>query len=323
MFKYAGKRIGLGLLNLFVIILLCFVLVKNLEVVRETAASIDPERDPYLHARMVARGYFDPLMVQFWRYITNIIFHWDFGVSMSMFRGREVTEIYSTRLPPSMIMNFGSTLIATPIALVLGVFAALKKNKWQDHFVSTIVILLISVPVFVSGFALQYFLAFRWDIFPVWAPPLMEDDSWFRWAMIWPLVLPMIILALPTIASLTRNTRAELTEQLTADYTLLARTKGLSVTQTTVRHSFKNAMVLFIPVIIISFVANFTGSIIVERMFNIQGVGSLMLESIETLDYSLFMFGTVFYTSLGLLFSIIADLMYGLIDPRIRMGARR
>ena len=132
----------------------------------------------------------------------------------------------------------------------------------------------------------------------------------------------IIALSFGEIAGLCRFTRAELTETLTSDYMLLARTKGLTRSQATVRHALKNAMVPILPMIIGSFISVLSGSMIIEKIFAIPGVGQLYIQSIQLLDYDVFMMDTVFYTFVGLLAGIVVDISYGFIDPRIRMGER-
>ena len=131
---------------------------------------------------------------------------------------------------------------------------------------------------------------------------------------------PVIALSFGEIASLCRFTRAELTETLTSDYMLLARTKGLTRAQATSRHALKNAMVPILPMIISSFVGILGGSMIIEQIFGVPGVGRLYIQSINLLDYDVFMVDCVFYTFVSLLAGIVVDLSYGFIDPRIRMG---
>ena len=133
------------------------------------------------------------------------------------------------------------------------------------------------------------------------------------------------LLGFGTVAGLTRYTRAELTEVLTSDYLLLARTKGLSRAQTVVRHALRNAMVPIFPMILGEFVGIMSGSIIIEQIFGIPGVGPLYVSSITaaTPDYNFFMLLSAFYTLIGLLSGIIVDISYGLIDPRIRMGSKK
>ena len=136
-------------------------------------------------------------------------------------------------------------------------------------------------------------------------------------------MIPAIVsLSFGEIAGLCRFTRAELTETLTSDYMLLARTKGLTRSQATIRHAMRNSMVPILPMIISSFIGILGGSMIIEQIFAIPGVGELYIKSIQQLDYDVFMLDSIFYTFVGLLAGIVVDISYGFIDPRIRMGER-
>ena len=136
-------------------------------------------------------------------------------------------------------------------------------------------------------------------------------------------MIPAVIaLSFGQIAGLTRFTRAELTETLTSDYMLLARTKGLKKSQAIVRHALKNAMVPILPMIISTFISILGGSMIIEQIFAVPGVGQLYIQSINLRDYDVFMMDTIFYTLVGLLAGIVVDISYGFIDPRIRMGEK-
>jgi ABC-type dipeptide/oligopeptide/nickel transport system permease component len=136
------------------------------------------------------------------------------------------------------------------------------------------------------------------------------------------MIPPILALSFGQIAGLCRFTRAELTETLTQDYMLLARTKGLTRSQATVRHALKNAMVPILPSIISSFIGILGGSMIIEQIFSIPGVGQLYVQSVVGRDYDVFMMDSIFYTFISLLAGIVVDISYGFIDPRIRMGER-
>ena len=136
------------------------------------------------------------------------------------------------------------------------------------------------------------------------------------------MILPILALAFGSVAGLCRFTRAELTESLTSEYMLLARTKGLTRAQATTRHALKNAMVPILPSIIASFIGILGGSMIIEQIFGIPGVGRLFIQSINLRDYDVFMIDSIFYTFISLLAGIVVDISYGFIDPRIRMGAK-
>ena len=183
------------------------------------------------------------------------------------------------------------------------------------------VMVFVSVPSYVYAFLVQYFLFFKLDWIPLQVYSLADaGGSWFTAKMFHSMLGPVIALSFGEIASLCRFTRAELTETLTSDYMLLARTKGLTRAQATSRHALKNAMVPILPMIISSFVGILGGSMIIEQIFGVPGVGRLYIQSINLLDYDVFMVDCVFYTFVSLLAGIVVDLSYGFIDPRIRMG---
>ena len=137
-------------------------------------------------------------------------------------------------------------------------------------------------------------------------------------------MLPAIIsLGFGTVAGLTRYTRAELSEVLTSEFMLLARTKGLTRAQATTRHAMKNAMVVILPMIIGEFIGILSGSLIIEQIFGIPGIGDIYVKAINLRDYNFFMADTIIYTSIGLLAGIVIDISYGFIDPRIRVGSKK
>ena len=316
--KYVLKRIALMLVVFTIILTICFVLVKLLQPEVGIGAVAEVEA-----ARREALGYNKPIMVQYGIYLRNIFTEGDLGTSWKIDYMKPVTEVIGDRLVPTVIINLYSIIFSIPIGIALGIFAALKKNKWQDHLVSTFVMLFISVPSFVYAFVLQYFVGFRLGWFPLVVSSLYDaGGSWFSAKMFHSMILPIFALSFGTIASLTRFTRAELTEALTSDYMLLARTKGLTKGQATVRHALKNAMVPILPTIISLFVGILSGAMIIEQIFAINGVGQLYLKSLNLLDYDVFLGTGMFYTIVGLAGTIVVDLSYGFLDPRIRMGER-
>lgn len=318
MFKYIMKRLGLLVLTFAIIEIICFVLIKALPIVIPIEFGKDGD---LIIARLRARGYYDPIPVQFFNYLKNIFTRGDFGIIYNLpeYRYQEVTEVFKSKLPPTILINVYSSLFAVPLGIGLGIFAALKKNKWQDQVVSTVVMIFISVPSFVYAFLVQYLLCYKANLFPM---RMNAGYDYFTWEMFRSMLPAVISLSFGSIAGYTRYTRAELTEVLTNDYMLLARTKGLTKAQATTRHALRNAMVPIFPSIVGEFVAVLSGSLIIERIFSVPGVGGLYLMAINTKDYDSFMFLSGFYILVGLLASIIIDLSYGIIDPRIRMGAK-
>lgn len=316
--KYILKRIALMLLTFFIIMTACFILIKMLPIVIDVSIGADAE---LLKAQLEARGYYDPILVQYVNYIKRILLHGDFGIGVNMpeFRNRPVWDVFVKQLPPTVLINLYSSVFAIPIGLLLGIFAALKKNKWQDHGISTLVIALISVPSYVIAFLLQYVLCFKLELFPL---TMQSGYDYFSWEMFRSMLPAVLALSFSSIAGYCRFTRAELTEVLTGEYLLLARTKGLTRRQAITRHALRNAMVPIFPMIIGEFVAVLSGSLIIEQIFAVPGVGRLYLNSINSLDYDFFMLLSGFYTLVGLTAGIVVDISYGIIDPRIRMGAK-
>ncbi len=318
MFKYVLKRIGLMILTFSVIMFTCFVLIKLLPIPLGEGLGTDKK---LLQMELEARGYYDPIMVQLWNYLVRIFTKGDFGIGTNMpgYAGVPIWDAFVSRLPPTVLINVYSSLIGVPIGLGLGILAALKKNKWQDQVISTGVIAMIAIPSVVYAFLIQYVFCFQLG----WFPLRMESGTdYFSWEMFRSMIPAVISLCLGSIAGYARYTRAELTEVLTSEYMLLARTKGLTRGQATVRHALRNAMVPIFPMILGEFVSVLSGSMIIESVFDIPGVGGLYLKSITVLDYDFFMLLSGFYTLVGLAAGIIIDISYGFIDPRIRMGAK-
>ena len=333
MFKYVLKRLGLMLMTFCIIMLMCFVLIKLLPIVVTVQVGQDAR---IIYGQLEARGYicnvvYDPttqlysydtvpILKQLWSYLQRI-FQGDFGIGVSMaeYRGYSVWDVFMEKMPPTVLINVYSTLIGVPIGLGLGIFAALKKNKWQDQVISVFIILLISVPSIVLGLIVQYVFCFKLRWFPL---TMNSGFNYFTWPMFRSMLPAVFSLCLGSIAGYARFTRAELTEVLTSEFMLLARTKGLTRGQATLRHALRNAMVPIFPMILSEFVLVLSGSLVIERMFSIPGVGRLYLDSITYQDYDFFMLLSGFYTLVGLLAGIVTDISYGFIDPRIRMGAR-
>ncbi len=317
MFKYALQRFFYMLLVLLIITFMCFVLIRMLP------ASTLPPGDPHadvVEARREAMGYNEPIIVQFGIFLRNIFTKFDWGVSDKLFFGQDVWKIFVERLPASMIVNLYSIVLSIPIGIALGVFAALKKNTWMDYLISTLTMVVISVPSFVYAFVIQYVFSFKLK----WLPFVMKAGTdWFSWPMFVSMLPAILSMAFGTIAGFTRTTRAELCEVLTSEFMLLARTKGLTKAQATVRHAMRNCFVVIVPSIFGSFIGILGGSLIIENIFSIPGVGGLTLNAINGRDYPIFMLTTVFYTAIGLAAGLVVDISYGFIDPRIRMGSKK
>lgn len=327
------KRLGLMVFTFLIIITMCFVLIKLLPIHVNVAPGQDKEiavkqlvdRGWITNVREEANGVYKfdrvPIMIQLGTYVKRIITEGDFGVATTYgeYINKPVWDVFVRKLPPTILINIYSTLIGVPIGLGLGVIAALKKNKWQDQLINVLIILLNSLPSIVLGLAIKYFLCFKLGWFPL---NMNRGTDYFTWDMFRSMLPAVFALCLGSISGYARFTRAELSEVLTGEYMLLARTKGLTKGQAIFRHAMRNSMVVIFPSILSEFISVLSGSLIIENMFSIPGVGGLYLNAINFQDYDFFMLLSGFYALVGLVAGIVIDISYGFIDPRIRMGAK-
>ncbi len=329
---YIAKRLALMVVTFIAIFVICFVLIRLLPLTPELGTG-DME---VFYIRMVAQGRMRkdpssptgysmvPILEQLWNFFANLFKpgnEFPFGMSYKIEKWASPVDILFSRMPPTILINVYSMIIAIPVGIGLGIYMALKKNKWQDQLLSVLVMLVISVPSFVYAFVFQYLFGYVWQILP----PTRASSSfgWFSPQMTLSLILPVMSMCVGSIAGFARYTRAELTEVLTSDFMLLARTKGLTRAQATVRHALRNSMVPIFPMILGEIISVLSGSLVIENVFSVNGVGALYVESITTRDYDVFQFVAMFYVAIGLIGTLVVDVSYGLVDPRIRMGGKK
>lgn len=264
--------------------------------------------------------YQTPIFQQYFSWLRNIFVRWDWGKSTLIEPGVDVMVIILERLPQSMICNILSSVWAVPLGIFLGVVAALNKNKPVDNVISTLVMVFISVPSFVLITFVIYTFGYQLNWLPSqFAKP---DDSALMKAMSY--IIPVFCLSFGSICGYCRFTRAELCEVMESEYLLLARTKGLTKRQSIIRHALRNAMVPIIPSILAEFIGILGGSMILESLYGIHGIGSLFVDALNgDRDYNVLFVDMALFTTISLVAGVILDLSYGFIDPRIRMGAKK
>ncbi len=262
-----------------------------------------------------------PISQQYFSWLTNIVTEWNWGLSTRVQVNVPVFEVLRSRIPVTVQLNLIALAFYIPVGFTLGIIAALRKDTILDNLISISVMVMISIPSFVSMLFLVLIFGYQLGWFPTQFPA-RDITGTIRYTA---LVLPVLGLSFGAIAGLTRTTRAELTEVLTSEFLLLARTKGLSRPQAVVRHAMRNSMVPLVPGIIFSFVGLLSGSVIIERIYRIPGTGRIFIRAMEpnNYDYNLILGITAFYTIVGLFAVLLVDLSYGIVDPRIRMGARK
>ena len=263
-----------------------------------------------------------PIPVQYFRWLYNVITKWDWGTSTKIAINRPAFSVISQRMPLTLILNLAGLIFYLPFGFAFGIIAALKKDKLIDNLMQIFIMVFLSIPSLVLLLTLIIILSYKLN----WLPslfPLIGIES--NWQIAKGFIVPIIAMSLPSIASLTRLLRAELSEVQTSDFVMLAKTKGLSHGQSVIRHAIRNSLVPMVPIIIGSFAGLLSGSFIMERVYGIPGVGTITLRALQqnNYDYNVLMASNAFYGIIGLFTVLIVDLSYGLVDPQIRMGAKK
>lgn len=312
MFRYILKRLGYMIATLLVVISVTFFLVRLLPGTPFNDQKLNSNQIEILNQKY---GLDAPVPVQFAKYMTGV-FQGKLGTSFQ-WDNKNVEDIIKTRMAPSAILGIQSLAIGSVVGLILGIIAALKRNTIWDYGATIISVLGVSVPSFVFAALLQLYCSVKPSnpIFPIaWGLPLGSD---FRY--VWT-VLPSIALSIFTIANVSRFTRTELVEVMNSDYIITAKSKGLSKATVVLKHGIRNALIPVITVIGPLVVGLLTGSLVVERVFSVPGLGDLLVTAINTNDLFVISGVAIFYSSFYIFTILIVDILYGVIDPRIRLA---
>ncbi|MFC5405254.1 ABC transporter permease [Cohnella soli] len=309
MLKYVLRRFIYMIITLWVIITATFFLMKLLpgNPFGEAAAKMPPENLAILKAQY---GLDKPEWQQYLKYLGNVAVG-DLGVSYQ-FPTRTVVSVIKQSFPASLELGIESLIIAVIFGITLGIIAALRHNKWQDYSAMFIALIGISVPSFVVAPLLSLYVGNRWGILP---PGLWEGPE--------NRILPAIALAFGTIAILARMMRASMLEVSSLDYIKTAKSKGLPTSKIVIGHMLRNAILPVVTILGPIAVNVITGTLIVESVFVIPGLGYQFVSSITTLDYTMITGLTIFYAAILIVVMFLTDIAYGIIDPRIRMSGRR
>ena len=305
MLRYTLRRLLGAIPTLFLVIVLAFLLVHA-----APGGPFDDERalPAEIEANIAAAYHLDePLPLQFLRYLGGVV-RGDFGPSYS-YRDYTVSELIGRSFPVSLQLGVLAMLLAAVTGVSLGVVAALRRNTALDKIVMGVAMTGISIPVFVIAPLLVLLLAVQLQ----WLPA-----SWTGSESSSRLLLPVISLALPQIAYIARLTRASLIEVLSSDFIRTARAQGLGTAAIVRYHALKPAMLPVLSYMGPAVAAVLTGSVVVEEIFGIPGLGQLFVRGSLNRDYTLVLGVVIFYAALIVLLNLIVDLLYGAIDPRIR-----
>lgn len=306
MLKYILKRLAIAALTLIVIVFILYLMLQLMPGTPFNDEKLTPSQLAIIKAKY---GLDKPFIVQFFNYL-KMMLHGDFGVSYSIQKNMPVSQILGARLGVSIRIGLQAVVIGLFFGLILGIVAALKKNTWIDTFASLLSVIGVSIPSFV--FALFFILLFakKLNILPVLynvREPFVSS------------IMPSIALSVFTIANIARFTRSEMAEVLGSEYMQLAQSKGLSKNILIFRHALRNTLIQVITVLAPLIVGLMTGSLVIEKMFSIPGIGQLLTMGIQVNDYNVIMACAFVYSVMYIVIMLIVDLLYGVIDPRIRL----
>ncbi len=261
-----------------------------------------------------------PISQQYGTWLNKVFTEFDWGTSTRIQTNVDATYILNRTFKYTIGVNLIVLLLQIPIGLIIGSVAAIRKDKLFDNITSVVIMVFISLPAFVVIMLLMKW--FGSDL--GWVPYQWPPDNDPLATRILGYFIPVISLSLGGIAGLSRRVRAELAEGLTQDFVLLARTKGLSKRQAIFRHALRMSLTPIIPGLFFSFVTLLGGAGITETVYGIPGAGRMFIQASlrGTPDYNVIMYDTAFFGFIGLFTSILIDMSYGLVDPRIKMGAR-
>lgn len=304
MARYVLRRLVYMVLTLWVIVTLTFVVMHSIPG--------DPflstkRTTPAIRANLMAKYGLDrPRHEQYLIYMQNLL-RGDLGISMQ-YQQRTVSEVIGAGFPVSASLGLRALAYAVPAGLFLGVVAALRRGRVWDYAAMIIAVIGVSVPSFVIGTLLQYTVAVRLGWLPV--------AGWGTWDRA---VLPAFALGLGALAVSARLMRASMLDVLNQDYVKTARAKGLSEAEVVWRHTLRNAFLPLVTVLGPLVVAVITGTLVIEQVFAIPGLGRFFVQSIINQDYTMILGTTVFYAALLVISFFVVDLLYGVVDPRIRL----
>ena len=303
--KYVLKRVFFMIITLWLIATITFFLMQLLPGTPYTNQErLSPETIEMLNKQV---GLDKPVIVQYGIYLSNLL-QGDFGIYFQ-FKNQPVAHLLAGRIGPSLQLGLQAIIFGTVLGTILGTISAMKQNTWADTSSTLVAILGRSIPNFVFAVLLQYIFAIKLQVLPI-----------AKWDGFVYTILPTIALAMSPLADSARFIRTEMVEVLHSDYVELAKAKGLSRWEIAFKHGLRNSLIPLMTLLGPLAVALMTGSLVVENIFAIPGIGEQFVKSITTNDYPTIMAVTILYSFMLIFVILIVDLLYGLVDPRIRVS---
>lgn len=307
MLKFIGKRLVFAVLTLFLIATATFFLVAGApgDPIAAKVGQMPEQAQAIINAKY---GFDRPVVERYFMYMKNLITTGDFGESI-IYTGKSANDIIRDNTLISAKIGLIAITLQATIGVLLGLIAALNRGKPVDHIIRVLVVLAICVPSFVFAALLQYFLAFKWKLVPV-----------FGWGGLKHFILPVAAYAIGGIASYCKYMRNSTLSVISEDYIVTAKAKGCTKNRVVRKHILRNSMIPIVTMIGPAVAGIFAGSFIIEKMFAIPGLGSYYVKAVSDNDYTMVIGLTIFFAILYVFALIIVDILYGIVDPRIRVA---
>lgn len=303
MVKYILKRLGLLLLTLFLIVTLTFFMMQVMPGTPFSNPKLTPDQ---LEILKHAYGLDKPLWQQYFIYVGHM-FTGNFGTSF-IYTNQPVITMITQRLPVSMQLGTQALILGTVLGALMGKASARRKNGILDGVFGFLSVLGISVPSFVIGTLILLYLGFNLNLFPI--------SGWGTFSQT---IMPTIALSFAPMAVVTRFVRSEMIESLSSDYILLARAKGLSEKEVVNKHALRNSLIPMLTLIGPMAAGLLTGSVLIEKIFSIPGIGAQFVDSIPAKDFPVIMATTIVYAVILMVFILVTDILTAIVDPRVRL----
>ncbi len=309
-FQYIGKRLLISMATLLIILSVLFLLLKLMPGTPFNDEKLTDQQKEIIFEKY---GMNEPVPVQFVIYLKNMLTG-DFGISYSLQKNMEVTTLIGPKIGISFTIGISAVILGTVVGICLGTFAALHKNKLGDTLATIFAVIGVSIPSFVMGLLLLLIFGVELRVLPI----IFNSSEMFVSS-----ILPVIALSLSVTANVARFTRSEMIGVLASDYILLAESKGLDRGTIIRRHTLRNSIIPVVTILGPILVNLLTGSMVLEKIFAIPGLGKTLVDAIAANDHNVIMAIAFLYSLLYVVIMLVVDISYGLIDPRIRLGKEK
>lgn len=335
--RYILKRCGFIVVVFLILSFLMFALY-NLIPTDPARQELEPQRkalkgDEYQMLYQQLRkemGLDDPLVVRYLRWMGlwkdtdgtfNGMLEGNFGYSNLYKRG--VVDVIKTPMANTIFINIFSTIAALGITIPLGIFCAVRKGKKFDSATQVVTMLGYSIPIYIIALVFMYLFCVLWRVFPIMGtktPGMEYANGWQEFVdMLYHIALPVIVMTFSSLGGMTRYVRSSMIDALSMDCIRTARAKGLKEKVVIYSHAWRNALLPIITSILGWFLAVFSGSVIIENTFSLNGMGKLYWQGLNNMDFELVLAIQMFYSIVSLVGSLLIDISYGLVDPRVRV----